>query len=405
MPPLFEDTTYTVLPGTTVNDTHFTVTALCRGCSSWEPLGATPTTLNGDGENYFAFGFSSVPVDDPTNVDTTFGIHDRVGHWIHNLDHAKQADFEAWAAEAGETPEAPGEGEPEEGTPEETTPVEEPPAQPSPPEEEDPAEETPEEPVETPGEGDGESTGAIDNPTSLLTTSTTLPEPVPTAPRGGEEEGNGEGEGQPPAALPLPTACPGIPEAAYPVGTAPGWRAVKISGSVSMPRAVVEDTRGNLLVLEAGRGLSVQTLDATDGCISSSRQLIEDPSLNHGLGLSPDGAKVYVSSMTTAWEVGYDPDAQTVSEKRVVVKNMYSGGHPTRSLVIPPATPNLLVMQLGSNGNFDMESLDIKTARANVKVFDVEAAPEGGWDWVTEGWDLGYGLRNDVALAVDGNNM
>lgn len=390
-----------------MNDTHFTVTALCQGCTSWAPLEATPTLLNGDGENYFAFAFSSVPVDDPANIETTFGIHDRVGHWIHNLADAKSADFATWAAEAGDAPETP--EAPEEGTPEETTAVEEPPAESSPAEEEppaesSPAEETPEEPVETPAEGDGESTGAIDTPTTLLTTSTTPPDSEPTGGEEEEEEG-GEGEGQLPEALPLPTACPGVPEAAYPIGTAAGWRAVKISGSVSMPRAVVEDTSGNLLVLEAGRGLSVQTLDAADGCISSSKQLIEDPSLNHGLGLSPDGTKLYVSSMVTAWELAYDAEAQTVSDKRVVVRNMYSGGHPTRSLVIPPATPNLLVMQLGSNANFDMESLDIKTARANVKVFDVDTAPEGGWDWVTEGWDLGYGLRNDVALAVDGNNM
>lgn len=404
MPPLFEDTTYTVLPGTTVNETHFTVTALCRGCSRWEPMDSTPTTLNGDGENYFAFAYSGVTVDDPTNPDTTFGIHERVGHWIHNLDHAKQAEFDTWAAEAGEAPAEP----PAEGTTPAEPPAEETPSEP-PVEEtpvETPVEETPEAPVETPGEGDGKSSGGLDDPTTLLTTATTPPETTPTDPAGGEEEDGGqEGGSSQPAALPLPTACAGVPEAAYPLGTAEGWRAVKISGSVTMPRAIVEDTAGNLLVLEAGSGLSVHTLDAADGCISSSKQLIEDPSLNHGLGLTPDGTRLYVSSMTTAWELAYDAEAQTVSDKRVVVRNMYSGGHPTRSLVIPPATPNLLVMQLGSNANFDMESLDIRTARANVKVFDVAAAPEGGWDWVTEGWDLGYGLRNDVALAVDGNNM
>lgn len=393
MPPAFEDTTYSVLPGTTVNDTHFTVTALCRGCSLWEPLGDTPTALNGDGENYFAFAYSGVAVDDPTDPDTTFGIHDRVGHWIHNLADAKSPDFETWAAEAGEAPEAPEESS---GGGSDETPVETAPAETS----EAPAETsapagTAEPPVETPGEGDGESSGGADTPSTLLTT-TPAPNPSSTGADGGQPSAT---------ALPLPTSCPGVPEAAYPLGTAAGWRAVKISGNLTMPRAVVEDTAGNLLVLEAGQGLSVQTLDAADGCISSSRQLIEDASLNHGLGLSPDGTRLYVSSMTTAWELPYDAAAQTVGDRRVLVKDMYRGGHATRSLVIPPATPNLLVLQLGSDGNFDMPALDIETARANVKVFEIDEAPEGGWDWVTEGWDLGYGLRNDVALAVDGNNM
>lgn len=260
--------------------------------------------------------------------------------------------------------------------------------------------ETPEEtdteepPAETSGEGGSESSSA-EEPTTLPT-STEPPNPTTTAPDEDEET---------PEPLPLPTSCSGVPDPAYPLGTADGWRVVKISGDVTMPRAVVEDSAGNLLVLEAGKGLSVHTLSTEDGCISSSKMLISDPSLNHGLHSNPEGTLLYVSSMTTAWEVPYDAEAQTVGDKRVVVKAMYPGGHPTRSLVIPPATPNLLVMQLGSNSNFDMETLDIRTARANVKVFDVAEAPEGGWDWITEGWDLGYGLRNDVALTVDGNNM
>ncbi|SPO05547.1 uncharacterized protein DNG_08234 [Cephalotrichum gorgonifer] len=387
VPPLFEESTYTVLPGTSVNETHYTVTALCKGCSSWKPFDDTPTLLNGDGENYLAFAYSSVPVDDPTNIDTTFGIHERVGHWIHNLDHAKSPDFETWAAEAGEAP--------------------------APPEESAPPEETATPPAETeaPGAGDGESTpapdtttgGGDDTPTTLLTTTSTPPEePTATAPEGGEEP---EPTAAKPSALPLPTACPGVAAPAFPLGTADGWNVVKISGGVRSPRAVVVDDLGNLLVLEAGKGLSVHTLDADDGCISTSKMLIENPALNHGLHISPDARKVYVSSMTTAWEWSYDSAAQAVADQRVVVKNMYTGGHPSRSLVVPPATPNLLVIQLGSNSNFDMESLDIATARANVKVFDVAEAPEGGWDWITEGWPLGYGLRNDIALIVDGNNM
>lgn len=384
MPPLYEDASYTVLPGTHVNETHYQVTAVCKGCTLWAPFDGESTALNGEGENYLAFAYSSVPVDDPTAIDTTFGIHERVGHWIHDFAASKSADFETWVAAGGE-----GEGDAK---------APEAPAEPPAEEEEPPAEgEAPEE-----DGGDGESSGdASTSSSTVLTTTTTPADPASTSAPDQEptEEPTPEVE-----VLPLPASCPGVEAPAFPLVTAEGWKIVKISGEVVRPRAVVVDSKGNLLVLESGRGLSALTL-GEDGCISTSKLVINNGQLNHGLGITPDGTKVYVSSMTTAWEYSYDAETQEVSDQRVIVKGMYSGGHPSRSLVIPPATPHLLVMQLGSNANFDMESLQIETARANVKVFDISEAPEGGWDWVTEGWDLGYGLRNEIALVVDGNNQ
>ena len=52
-----------------------------------------------------------------------------------------------------------------------------------------------------------------------------------------------------------------------------------------------------------------------------------------------------------------------------------------------------------------MPSLDKAVGRALVKVFDMTAVPADGYDYSTTGSFLGYGLRNEVGLAVDNNNM
>ena len=84
---------------------------------------------------------------------------------------------------------------------------------------------------------------------------------------------------------------------------------------------------------------------------------------------------------------------------------MYNGGHPTRTLIIPPSHPNLLVISHGSDANFDYDAGNINTERAVVKVFDMSSVPSGGYNFVTQGYQAGYGLRNEVGLAFDGNNM
>lgn len=178
-----------------------------------------------------------------------------------------------------------------------------------------------------------------------------------------------------------------------------------IATGLTLPRSVVFDKLGNLLILEAwAKGLTVHTLDPSTGCIASSKVLIANPSLNHGLALSPDGKTVYVSSYTTTWSYSYDAATQTVANETVVVKNQNPTGHPSRTLAIPPNNPNILVVSLGSEDNIDHPSINKETGRAIVKVFDLTQTPAGGWDYNSQGWYLGYGLRNEIALVFDGNN-
>lgn len=203
----------------------------------------------------------------------------------------------------------------------------------------------------------------------------------------------------------LPTACAGVPAAQYPGQVASGWAAVKVKGGMISARGIVFDAAGNLLVVESGKGITAHTL-ASDGsgCIASSKTLIKQNNLNHGIYLN--GTSLYASSMTTVWKWTYDPKAIAVgSTKTVVVTGMYNGGHPTRSLIISPKHPNLLIVSHGSNDNFDFPSGNVNTARSNIKVFDMNSVPSGGYNYVTGGQTPAYGLRNEVGLTFDPNNM
>ncbi|KAG9243234.1 hypothetical protein BJ878DRAFT_535359 [Calycina marina] len=124
--------------------------------------------------------------------------------------------------------------------------------------------------------------------------------------------------------------------------------------------------------------------------------------------LATDSMTSYASSITTVWKWAYDPVVAPVSvsgTSTAVVNGMYNGGHATRTSVIPKNNPNLLVVLHGSNANLDMPSQDVKTARAAVKVFNMTAVPSSGYNYVSQGWNAGYGLRNEVSLTFYGNNM
>lgn len=85
---------------------------------------------------------------------------------------------------------------------------------------------------------------------------------------------------------------------------------------------------------------------------------------------------------------------------------MFNGGsHTTRTLLIGAHAPNLLVVSHGSNENLDMASLNPGTARAIVKVFDLSKLPSAGYNYASGGYNMGYGLRNDIGITFDNNKM
>lgn len=58
-----------------------------------------------------------------------------------------------------------------------------------------------------------------------------------------------------------------------------------------MPRGIVIDTLGNLLVVERGKGVTGHRLNA-QGCVISSKVVIADTSLNHGIDVNVLGNRL-----------------------------------------------------------------------------------------------------------------
>jgi glucose/arabinose dehydrogenase len=175
---------------------------------------------------------------------------------------------------------------------------------------------------------------------------------------------------------------------------------MKIAGGLKQVRTIVWDPLGNMLVAQATRGISVHTFGA-DGCINSTNMLISGNQLNHGLALTPDGTTLYASGETAAYSWTYNPATRSISNQKTVVKGISTGIHSTRTIAVVPSQPNLILVQVGSNANFDMAAASSSTGRAIIKIFDTSKAPSAGFNYNTDGEVFGYGLRNTIGFVPD----
>jgi DNA-binding beta-propeller fold protein YncE len=74
------------------------------------------------------------------------------------------------------------------------------------------------------------------------------------------------------------------------VGT--GWRVMGLLGRLSSPRGIAMDTQGHLLVSERNKGITGHVLDA-NGCVTSSKTVVQDNGPNHGIDVNPEGTKLF----------------------------------------------------------------------------------------------------------------
>ncbi|KAI1365160.1 soluble quino protein glucose dehydrogenase [Xylaria arbuscula] len=201
---------------------------------------------------------------------------------------------------------------------------------------------------------------------------------------------------------PFPTSCSGVAAAKYPYTVDSAWQITKVASGLRQPRTIIFDPLGNMLVLQATSGASVHTF-GPDGCINSTTSLIANSGLNHGLSLSPDGKTLYASSATQVWSWTYDAATRKVSNQKTVITGISQGIHSTRTVVVSPKNPNIIIVSTGSNANWDYAAGSPATGRACVKSFDVSKAPATGYNYNTQGTMVAYGVRNEVALAFDPN--
>lgn len=202
--------------------------------------------------------------------------------------------------------------------------------------------------------------------------------------------------------FPFPASCAGVAASRYQYTINSAWRVTKVVGGLRQPRTIIFDPLGHMLVLQATSGVSVHTFGA-DGCINSTKTLISNSNLNHGLTLTPDGTTLYASSQTQAWSWTYDPVAMTTTNQKTVLTGISQGIHSTRTILVSPKNPNLVIVSVGSNQNIDPATTSPSSGRSIVKVFDMSQVPASGYSYNTQGTVLGYGLRNSVALAFDPN--
>ncbi|KAI8624327.1 soluble quino protein glucose dehydrogenase [Xylariaceae sp. FL1651] len=204
--------------------------------------------------------------------------------------------------------------------------------------------------------------------------------------------------------LPLPTSCSGVSALRYPGTVASGWSVMKIAGGLKGVRTVIWDPNGNMLVAEAGKGISVHTF-GDNGCINSTSTLIANTQLNHGLALTPDGTTLYASGERTAWSWTYNPATRAVSNQKTVITGMDTGIHFTRNIMVVASQPNMVLVQVGANANLDMQAAQSSTGRAIIKIFDMSKVPASGYSYKTTGEVFAYGLRNEIGFIQDPNGI
>jgi hypothetical protein len=94
LPAPYADASYTLLPSSKANDTHWQLDTLCDGCSKWAAASLDPAGTAVP----LAWAMAGTPVADPANNASRFGIHSGKGKWTHDLSSAKLADFDALVA-------------------------------------------------------------------------------------------------------------------------------------------------------------------------------------------------------------------------------------------------------------------------------------------------------------------
>lgn len=148
-------------------------------------------------------------------------------------------------------------------------------------------------------------------------------------------------------------------------------------------------------------GLYALVINSTTQCVDRVVTLLQDTALNHGLYFNQNSTTIYASSSDSVFSWSYSASGPSLDKasQQVLVTNMYNSDHSTRTLLIPKAYQNLLVISRGSNQNLDYGAADIAAGRAMIKIFNLDSVPANGYDFDSQGSLAGYGLRNDVGIA------
>ncbi|MCJ1483522.1 hypothetical protein MMC06_003690 [Schaereria dolodes] len=176
-----------------------------------------------------------------------------------------------------------------------------------------------------------------------------------------------------------------------------------VATGLTKPRGIEFDSHGNLLVVQQNSGIVNLVLEDHGGiCVSvkSSKNVIQNSGLNHGLALSQDGKTLYASTPTAAYSWSYDSTMSTVGDTNTtLVMDMNTDDHTTRTLLMSEKANDILIISRGSTSNLDMEAEQLSSGHSQVKAFNIGNMTSNAYDFDTDGLRLGWGLRNSVGVA------
>jgi hypothetical protein len=95
MPLPYDGAEHILLKGTENNATHWTVHALCKGCTGWQSNEDERFALNGTGITQFAWAYGTSAVEEPSRNDSAFNVHAAYGKWQHDLNAARIDNFDS----------------------------------------------------------------------------------------------------------------------------------------------------------------------------------------------------------------------------------------------------------------------------------------------------------------------
>eukprot|EP01111_Echinosteliopsis_oligospora_P009173 TRINITY_DN2646_c0_g1_i1.p1 TRINITY_DN2646_c0_g1~~TRINITY_DN2646_c0_g1_i1.p1 ORF type:complete len:429 (-),score=117.62 TRINITY_DN2646_c0_g1_i1:47-1333(-) len=156
------------------------------------------------------------------------------------------------------------------------------------------------------------------------------------------------------------------------------------------PRGLITAENNDIIVVESGSGSVSVIYD--DGNAMKKSTLATAPGLDHSVSIN--SGYLYASSASTVYRWSYSAgDRNDLGTPEIIVKDIPTGGHSTRSLVFDNSG-NILV-QCGSGSN-----LDRTPERAGIWAYSLASIPSGGYSW-SSGSLVANGLRNEVGLRYD----
>ncbi|KAL8423770.1 hypothetical protein RB596_003842 [Gaeumannomyces avenae] len=201
----------------------------------------------------------------------------------------------------------------------------------------------------------------------------------------------------------LAQSCQTASSVRFDIRMGDGYSSKPIMSGLSSPRGIATDSQGNLLVVEEGSGVRHVKLAQSGGsvCVQSSKQLLADNQLTHGIALSPDNKHLYVSGMHGVFQYAYDAVAATASNRKLIVTDLNNPGttHATRSPWVSRANPDLLLVHRGSYSNIDPDAAKEETGRAVIRYFNISEIVQTPQPHATGGSLLAMGVRNTVAFG------